>query len=81
MKTVVSLPGPLFAKAEDLARRLGKSRNQLYTEAVAEYVARHNGDEITRRMNETLEAVGGLAAEDRAVLDAGARMVRDNTEW
>jgi metal-responsive CopG/Arc/MetJ family transcriptional regulator len=81
MRTVVTVPDSLFAKAEDLAQRLGKSRNQLYTEAIAEYVARHDDHEITRRMNETLEAVGGLAPEDEAVLAAGARTIRDNVEW
>lgn len=83
MKTAISLPDPLFAEADDLARRLGKSRSQLYAEAVAEYVARHDSDEITRRMNETLEAVGateGPALEDRAVLRSHSRILK-RVEW
>jgi metal-responsive CopG/Arc/MetJ family transcriptional regulator len=38
MKTVISLPDGVFRDAERLARRLKKSRSELYREAVAEYV-------------------------------------------
>src|SRR5262245_46629123 len=51
MKTAISLPDDLFEQAERLARRLRKSRSRLYREAVTEYVARHDPDEITAAMD------------------------------
>jgi len=44
MKTAVSIPDDVFEKAERHARRMGKSRSQLYNHALAEYVARHAPD-------------------------------------
>lgn len=79
MKTAVSVPDRVFAEAERLARRLKKSRSQVYTEALAEYVARHDEDRVTERVNAALEAVGELH-QDRAVAEATYRILRD-VEW
>jgi predicted transcriptional regulator len=57
MKTAVSVPDDLFKRADRLARRQRKSRSRLYSEALGEYVARHDPDEITRRMNEVADRV------------------------
>jgi metal-responsive CopG/Arc/MetJ family transcriptional regulator len=56
MKTAVSLPDPLFEAADQLARQLGKSRSQLYAEALREYLERHRDEDITRRLNEIFDA-------------------------
>ena len=58
MKTAVSLPDELFAEAERLARRLGRSRSRLYRDALAEYMARHDPDDLTPRLDEALLAAG-----------------------
>jgi metal-responsive CopG/Arc/MetJ family transcriptional regulator len=52
MKTAISIPDPIFQAAEGLARRLGKSRSQLYTEAVSEYMKSHGNQSITEKLNE-----------------------------
>jgi len=52
MKTAISLPDNLFKEAERLARRQRKSRSRLYSDAIAEYVARHDPDWITQKLNE-----------------------------
>lgn len=52
MKTAVSLPDDIFKQADRLARRQRKSRSRLYSDAVAEYVARHDPDWITEQLNE-----------------------------
>ena len=44
MKTAVSIPDDIFEKAEDLARRMKKSRSKLFSNALEEYVARHAPD-------------------------------------
>jgi metal-responsive CopG/Arc/MetJ family transcriptional regulator len=51
MKTAISIPDDVFAGAEQLARRTKKSRSQLFSDAVREYVARHASDEVTDAMD------------------------------
>ncbi|MGH9195392.1 MAG: hypothetical protein ACRD1T_06600 [Acidimicrobiia bacterium] len=81
MKTAISIPDKVFAEAESLAKRLKKSRSQLYTEAVREYTARHDPDEITESWN---RLCADPDAED-AALDAfvaeAARRVLKQVEW
>ena len=64
MKTAISIPDPLFAAADELARRLGMSRSQLYSTAVAEYVRRVEQREVTARLD-------ALYGEEPAKLDEG----------
>ena len=52
MKTAVSIPDPVFRKAENLAKSLGISRSQLYTTALKTFVAEHDEDDVTKRLNE-----------------------------
>lgn len=52
VKTAISIPDDVFDSAEELAHDLGMSRSQLYATAVAQFVARHQGDEVTRKLNE-----------------------------
>jgi len=52
MKTAISIPNDVFEAAEKLARRLGVSRSQLYTNAVSEFLRRHFTDEVTEKLNE-----------------------------
>jgi hypothetical protein len=47
-----------------LAKRLGKSRSQLYAEAVLRYLERHRDQDITRRLNEVFDAEPELAELD-----------------
>jgi metal-responsive CopG/Arc/MetJ family transcriptional regulator len=56
MKTAVSIPDEVFASADALAEELGVSRSELYARAVAEYVAKHQGAEITARLNQVYAA-------------------------
>jgi metal-responsive CopG/Arc/MetJ family transcriptional regulator len=51
MKVAISLPDPLFRAAERLARKLRKSRSQLYAEAIAEYVGALGAESVTARLN------------------------------
>jgi len=78
MKTAISIPDEVFSEAERLARRQRKSRSQLYSEAVAEYVARHNPEGITEAMDRICEDVGDTP--DPAV-SAAARRILERSEW
>lgn len=51
MKTAVSIPDPIYAKAEKLAHRLGKSRSEIYTKALQAYVETREDDEVTAKLN------------------------------
>ncbi len=78
MKTAVSLPDRVFSQAERLARRQGKTRSQLYSDALTEYVARHAPDEVTETMDRLCAEIG--AGQDPA-LGAAARRILERSEW
>jgi metal-responsive CopG/Arc/MetJ family transcriptional regulator len=78
MKTAISIPDKIYRDAERLSRRLKKSRSQVYTEAVTEYVARHEPDAVTEAMNRVCEAMDTYS--DPA-LSAAARRTLEDVEW
>lgn len=78
MKTAVSIPDDVFAGAERLARRLGTSRSRLYARALEEFIARHTADEVTARLDATLEDVGEA---DRAFPASAGRRTLRRVEW
>jgi metal-responsive CopG/Arc/MetJ family transcriptional regulator len=78
MKTAISIPDKIYRDAERLSRRLKKSRSQVYTEAVTEYVARHDPDDVTEAMNRVCEAMDTYS--DPA-LSAVARRTLEDVEW
>lgn len=78
MKTAVSLPEAVFRAAERQARRVKKSRSQLYAEALAEYLARHAPDEVTAAMDRVMER---LHEPQDPFSSAAARKVLERTEW
>ena len=52
MKIAISVPDPLFKKAEKLAKRLGMSRSQLYSQALAALVKSMSDEDVTAALNE-----------------------------
>lgn len=78
MKTAISIPDDVFQAAERHARRMGKSRSQLYAEALEEYLTRHTPDEITEAMNQVMDQVGASAD---LFLAGAARRSLERTEW
>ena len=77
MKTAISIPDPIFHEAESLARRLKKSRSQLYAEAIAAYLLRHD-DAVTDALNRVC-AESGTRVDPFA--GAAARRLLSNVEW
>ncbi len=55
MKTAISLPDPIFDEAEHYAKRAKMNRSTLYTEALAEYLARHSPNKVTEAMNQVAD--------------------------
>jgi antitoxin MazE6 len=78
MKTAVSLPEDIFAEAERLARRLRKTRSALYRDAIADYLARHDPDTLTAKLDEVIERSGD---ERVGFVRAAARRTLERTDW
>lgn len=51
MKTAISIPDTVFQSAEKLANRRGQSRSQLYTQALASYLEKHQNEGITAKLD------------------------------
>lgn len=78
MKIAVSIPDPVFEKVEDLALRLRKTRDELYSEALSEYFLRYDADAVTDAMNAVCDAIDTRPAP---LLSSTADRVLKQTEW
>jgi len=78
MKTAISLPDELFQSADALAERLGVSRSQLVATALAEYLAKHQTQKLTDRLNAVYVAESSTL--DPALRRAQGRSLRA-AEW
>ena len=79
MKTAVSVPDHLFAQVDRLARRSRRSRSEVYSAALREYVARHAPDEVTAGLDAVLEQIDQSDVD--AFTAAAARQTIGATEW
>jgi metal-responsive CopG/Arc/MetJ family transcriptional regulator len=78
MKTAVSIPDDVFSGAEQLARRTKKSRSQLYSDALREYVARHAPESVTEAMDRVCAELG--QTKD-SFTSSAARRILERIEW
>ena len=78
MKTAVSIPDPVFARAEQLAKQSKKSRSQLYSDALKEYVARHAPDDVTEAMD---RALAEMENPTDPFVSSATRHVLEQSEW
>lgn len=74
MKTAISIPDRIFRSAEQLADRLGISRSELYSKALAALVDEHQDSLITSRLNE----IYGADQEDSS-LDVELALLQHRT--
>lgn len=78
MKTAVSVPDDVFERADHLARAAGRSRSEVYSAALREYIARHAPDEVTEALDRVVGEIGeGLDP----FVDEATRRVLAATEW
>jgi metal-responsive CopG/Arc/MetJ family transcriptional regulator len=78
MKTAVSIPNDVFDGAERLARYTKKSRSQLFSDAIKEYLARHAPEEVTEAMDQVCAELGH--SSDKFVATATRRILK-RSEW
>lgn len=74
MRTAVSVPDVVFEEA----KRLAKSRSRVYSEALVEYVTRHDPNSVTTRLDEVCEALGPT---DDPFVSQTARKIFERVEW
>jgi len=79
MKTAVSVPDDLFAQADRLAKRSRRSRSEVYSAALREYVARHAPDEVTAGLDAVLADLGAPEPDEFAGRAAGRTL--GAAEW
>jgi len=78
MKTAISIPDDVFQDAERLARRLKKSRSELYSTALREFILRHAPDHITEAIDKVCEEIP--KRKDPFASQAARRSLR-RVEW
>jgi len=80
MKTTISVPDDVLRQADRFARRAKKSRSQLFSEAVREYLQRHSPDDVTPAMNRAVDEVQPRR-KDASFVALAARRSLLATEW
>jgi metal-responsive CopG/Arc/MetJ family transcriptional regulator len=70
MKTAVSIPDDAFEKVERYARRAKRSRSEVFSAALREYMARHAPDEVTDAINRAVGEIGDQSDEFATALRA-----------
>jgi metal-responsive CopG/Arc/MetJ family transcriptional regulator len=78
MKTAISLSDSLYEKAEKTARYMGVSRSRLFVMALEGYISNHNGEMITKKLNEVYEKIN--PDEFARDLDVGLESLRKLTK-
>jgi metal-responsive CopG/Arc/MetJ family transcriptional regulator len=78
VKAAVSLPDPLFEAADDLAKRLGLTRSELFAAAIESYLRGHHEAGVTQRLNEIYREEDSSLDSVVAALQS-ASLARD--EW
>ena len=78
MKTAVSIPDRVFEQAEQLVQAMGKSRSEVYSLALAEYVARHAPEYVTEAFDRVCAEVGERTDD---FVSAAARRLLEQSQW
>jgi predicted transcriptional regulator len=79
MKTAISVPDDLFAQVDRLAKRSRRSRSEVYSAALREYVARHSPDEVTAGLDAVIADLG--QPDDGGFTKAAAIRTLESSEW
>lgn len=80
MKTAISIPDPIFESAEKLAKRLGISRSQLYSDAVDALVEKYRYSGVTEQLDAVYEVDPEASRLEQVIEDIQFQSV-DKEEW
>ncbi len=78
MKTAISVPDEVFRDAEQYARKTGKTRSQLYSDALRLYLLQHAPDAVTEAMN---DACNRLDQREDGFVRAASRHALRRESW
>jgi len=78
MKVAISIPDLVFKRADQVAKRLKKSRSQFYAEAVAEYAEKYDPNEVTEAYNRLADE---MTDEDLEMVRENSRRILKRIEW
>jgi metal-responsive CopG/Arc/MetJ family transcriptional regulator len=78
MKTAVSIPDEVFEKVERFVRRARRSRSEVVSAALREYVARHAPDEVTEAMDRVCAELNDQADP---FVSTASQHVLERSEW
>jgi predicted transcriptional regulator len=78
MKTAVSVPNEVYKQAEELARRTGRTRSEIYSTALRDYLAHHQAVPVTAAMDQALDEID---PQPDPFLDAAARATLARADW
>lgn len=80
MKTAISIPDHVFNDAERLVARFKTSRSELYSRAIAEFIARHDDDAVTRALDEVARNINPDPSETQLISSSAVAILRQ-VEW
>ena len=72
------IPDDVYVETERLVRRLNKSRSEVYSMALAEYLARHAPERVTEAMDRVCAELGEESDEFAA---EAARRTLEQSTW
>ncbi len=78
MKTAVSIPDDVFERVERFAKRANRSRSDVFSAALREYLARHAPDDVTEAMNRVCESAQN---ELDAFSGAAGHLLLQRAQW
>jgi predicted transcriptional regulator len=78
MKVAISVPDPIFAAGEHLAKQLRMSRSQLYSHALASYLSVRGAEAVTAQLDRIYSAIPSQI--DPSLLRAQLQSV-DDEAW
>ena len=81
VKTAISLPEPLFDRADAFARQQNISRSQLFARAVEEFLRRHESQALLEALNRAYDDFP--TPEEKKLLQGMSRKQRElvKGEW
>ena len=77
-KTAISVPDDVLEQAERLAQQTGRSRSELYSTALAQYLASHDADSVANTLDRVVTALD--QNDDRFPTELARRTLTD-VEW
>ena len=81
MKTAISIRDDIFEAAEQVALDMGISRSELYSKAVELFVARHENERVTERLDAVYGEAGSSSALDGTLVTLQTLSLPTDEEW